>query len=242
MLYTDEMPDDTSGSSNNVRPNKIALDAGLVHRFKTLYTNLQRGASELEALAYNVRLQYLLADASKYDPAFEKWWCDFEMNKVFGSRANFTRYAAAGEAMERAEINKHADRMPITLSARYEVSLLTAEEIARCLENRYTRSAVGAEPTAPKKPAPVIHPNATAKEIRNWKKRWRNPKASDGTSSGDLTIEMVANIEKAISTALEPFKSVAVVSEINELLRRTRRRLQRAAEKSAKKKNGNGSG
>jgi hypothetical protein len=240
MVHMDEVSEDSAGSSK-VRSNRIPLNDALVRRFRTLYANLQQGTRDLEALAYHVRVQYLQADGQRYDPAFEKWWRTYEMAKIFGSRANFTKYANAGEAMEKANVHQYADRMPVSLAARYEVSQLEPDEIALCVENRYSRSTVGAEPTTPRRPTPVIHPNATAKEIRNWKKRWRHP-TGDGTSSSELTIETVADIERAVLSVLEPFSSTSLSTEIRELLRRTRRRLERAAEKATKKKIKSGSG
>ena len=144
--------------------------------------------------------------------------------------------------MQRATVKKYADRMPLGVTARYEVSQLTDEEINLCLENRFTRSEVGGERRAPKKPTPVIRSDSSAKEIRNWKNKWRDPKAKEPKSSDKLTLEELDEIANAITEAMKPFKGYELADEIEKLFRLHRKRLERAQAKASKKKNGNGSG
>lgn len=66
--------------------------------------------------------------------------------------------------------------MPTTLTALYEISQLTDDEVKLCLEDKYTRASLTSAPTGRKIPSPRIHPEVTANEITSWKKRWRNPK------------------------------------------------------------------
>ena len=144
MTATHEMPERSAGSTK-VPSNRLALDGGLVDEIKAMYRNGQRSTREIASKAYQLQVQYRPADSNRYDPKFDKWWRDYEMNGVFGSRSNFSKYAAIGEALERATIGRYADRLPVSFLALYEVSQLTSDEIALCVENRYSRAAVGAE-------------------------------------------------------------------------------------------------
>ena len=166
--------EDKLDTPNTPKPgsNKTPLDASEAEKIKKIATRIREGTEELEQEAYDLRLQYLQADGEKYEPEFVKWYKAHAMDEVFGSIPMFTKYAAAGEAMQRAVVKNYANRMPRGVTARYEVSLLKDDEIKMGLENRFTRSAIDAERTAPKKPMPVIRVDSTAKEIRNWRKKW----------------------------------------------------------------------
>jgi hypothetical protein len=221
--------------------NKIPLDAKEAVKIKEIASRIQKDTEELEQEAYTIRLQYLQADGEKYDPEFLGWFKSYEMKNVFGSLSTFTKYAAAGEVMQRETVKKYADRMPRGVTARYEMSKLRDDEIMFCLENRFTRSAVGAEPKAPKKPTPVIRPDSTAKEIRNWAKKWRHPKAKEPMPSDKLTLEELEEIANAITEAMKPFEGYEIAEEIESLLRIHRKRLKRtevAASKNTKSANG----
>jgi hypothetical protein len=216
--------------------NTIALDAGEVAYLRKLQKNVRNNVIALAGRAYQIRLQHLREDGKRYDKDFEKWWRDYELNRVFGKRSNFTKYAAAGEALEKAKINEYNDRMPITLNALYEVAQLGPDEIKLCLENRYVRSSVTATPTCPKQPDPVIHAEATDKEIRNWRKRWRHPDQYGPSSSDNLTSEELDEIASAVTKALKPYKGYELAKEIENLIRLHRKRLKRAEAKAAKKR------
>ena len=207
--------EDKLDTPNTPKPgsNKTPLDASEAEKIKKIATRIREGTEELEQEAYDLRLQYLQADGEK-----------------------FTKYAAAGEAMQRAVVKNYANRMPRGVTARYEVSLLKDDEIKMGLENRFTRSAIDAERTAPKKPMPVIRVDSTAKEIRNWRKKWRHPKAEQQKSSDKLTLDEIAEIGERIAAALEPFKGYEIAGEIENLVRLHRKRLERAEAKAAKKK------
>lgn len=224
--------------NNEANPagNKIALDQGLVEAIRQSHNKSREGIIEVAEKAYALRMQYLREDGKRYAAEFEGWWQTYKLKDIFGSRSNFTKYANAGEALKAATIDKYKDRLPITLTALDEVSHMTKEEILLCLENRYTRSAVGADPKAPKTASPVIYPNATAGEVKGWLKRWRNPTA-DGTAPGDkLTLDELAEIEKKVTEALEPYNGYELANEIKKLMQLKRKRIMRAEEKLAKKK------
>jgi hypothetical protein len=155
--------------------NRITLDETLVEEFKGYQKNIRDNTVAMAEKAYDIRSQYLSADGRKYDEVFEKWWNVHNLKKVFGKRANFTKWAMSGEALAKAEFSKYSDHMPTTLTGLYEVSQLTPEEVKLCLQDRYTRASLTDQPKGQKRPSPVIHPDASAAEIKAWRNRWRNP-------------------------------------------------------------------
>jgi hypothetical protein len=213
--------------------------------------------------AYEVRSQYLSADGRKYDSEFERWWDVHNLTKVFGNRANFTKWASAGKALAEAKFDKYSDRMPTTLTALYEVSQLTHDEVKLCLENRFTRTSLTDEPKGLKTPAPVIHPEATASEIKSWRKRWREPKVKStekrrlpfatlkvhgslydfdketGKHGGVLSPDKLKEMDDALVTSMKPYTEfVLLETNLTELLEGHQRRQQEAElrlERAAKK-------
>ena len=160
--------------------NKIPLNKELADRISTLIGNVRKSVLDLSALAADVRNQYLDSSGRKYDAAFEKFWKDFDLDGKFGSRANFTKYANVGDVISRvaAQFEAYVDRLPVTLSALYEISQLNNDEIGLCLTDTVKRTEVTADQTKwkkPKKPKPLIHPHVQAGVIAAWRKSWRNP-------------------------------------------------------------------
>ena len=122
--------------------NKIPLDRALVDEFVTYQKNIRDNTISMAQKAFDIRSQYLSADGRKYDPEFETWWSDYKLDTIFGKRANFTKWASAGEALSQARIGEYRDRMPTTLTALYEVSQLTPDELKLCVQDRYTRTSL----------------------------------------------------------------------------------------------------
>lgn len=217
--------------------NKIALNQELVEAIRQSHNKSREGIIEVAQKAYGLRAQYLREDDGKrYAPEFETWWSTYNLKGIFGSRSNFTKYANAGEALATAKVHKYMDRLPITLTALDEVFHMTPDEVAKCLENRYTRDTMEAEPKAPRTPSPVIHPNATAKELKGWLKRWRNPTAKAAAIGDMLTLDELAEIEKAVTAALDPYAGCELAGQINELMQQTRKRIKRVEKKRYKEK------
>jgi len=158
----------------------------------------------------------------------------------FGTLANFTKYALAGEAWEKAAAQGYRDRLPLTLNGLHEVSRYTSDEVKLAIQNTYTRISPTATPTAPKTPKPVIHSEATHRQIQKWLERWREPSPISKPSHDNVTLEELADIEKAMTKALKFWQGYEVAKELTEVLERTRRRLQRAEKKAAKKSKGGG--
>jgi hypothetical protein len=161
--------------------NLVPLDVGLKEKFQKLFRSLKRNTIALAQEAFQIHSQHYLVTERKYDKDFEVWWKIQGMDRVFGSRTNWTKWHRAGEAIEkvRARYEQNMDKLPVARDALYEIALLQPDELRLCLENKYTRTSVTQpEPEwhRPKSPKPVINPGATVGSIRNWRKNWREPR------------------------------------------------------------------
>jgi hypothetical protein len=163
--------------------NKIELNKELRDKFEGLFGVARTSVLEQVKLASLLRNQYLDETGRKYDPAFQAFWKDFSMDELFKSLSNFTKYAAAGDAISKVEkrFEQHFKRLPMNVSALYEVAQLTDEELQLCLHDTYKRFEITSDRSkwkSNKKPRPLINPQVTASEISNWRKNWNNPKAA----------------------------------------------------------------
>jgi hypothetical protein len=231
--------------------NTIALNRELVDEFKGYQKGIRGDTVSMAQKAFGIRSQYLSADGRKYDAVFESWWSTHDLDAVFGSRANFTKWASSGEALEKARIDEHSDQMPTTLTALYEVSQLTPGELKLCLQDRYTRTSLTDEPKGSKKPKPLIHPEVTAAEIKKWRVRWRSPKAKsyekrrlafatlqvhgslydEKSKHGSvvLTPEKLKEISDALTRSMTPYDDyVLLETKLEPLLEGHRRRQEQA--------------
>ena len=163
--------------------NKIELGQELKNQFVGLFGTARKSVLDQVKLASLVRNQYLDDTGRKYDAAFQTFWKAYSMNDLFKSLSNFTKYAAAGDAIIKVEkrYEQHFEKLPMTVAALYEVSQLTDEELELCLHDTYKRHEITSDKSkwkSNKKPKPLINPMVKASEISNWRKNWNNPKAA----------------------------------------------------------------
>lgn len=163
--------------------NRIELNQDLKDKFDRLFGVARRSVLEQVKLASLLRNQYLDETGRKYDPAFQSFWKDYSMNDLFKSLSNFTKYAAAGDAISKVEkrFEQHFKKLPMNVAALYEVSQLSDDELELCLHDTYKRFEITSDRSkwkSNKKPKPLINPQVTAPEISNWRKNWNNPKAA----------------------------------------------------------------
>ena len=161
--------------------NLVPLDAELKNNFQVLFRAVKKNTIDLAKQAFQIHSEHYSRTDRKYDKEFEVWWDSQGLDRLFGSRSNWTKWYRAGEAIEKvhAQFEKYADKLPATRDALYEVALLQPDELRLCLENRFTRTSVTqdeADWRRPKKPHPVINSGATAGSIRSWRKHWREPR------------------------------------------------------------------
>jgi hypothetical protein len=184
--------------------NLIKLDKVVADRIVELAGNVRKAGIELAKYAAELRAQYIDAKGN-YDKKFQDFWEKFELDKNFGQRANFTRYALAGRAIEKIEANfpqleTLEKRLPTSIAALYELSQLNLDEIKICLENTYKRKDLTTPQndwSRPKKPTPLITPSVTAAQLKSWREKWRNPTAAS-TDSRKLLLAVV-RLDKSLN-------------------------------------------
>ena len=160
--------------------NLVPLDAKLKKKFQELFRAEKRNTAALAKKAFQIHSEHYHVAERKYDKDFEMWWTIQAMDRVFGTRTNWTKWHRAGEAIEKvhARFRDYIDNLPVNRDALYEIAMLQGEELRLCLENKYTRTSV-TEPEAdwkrPRKAQPIINRRATAGSIRSWRKKWREP-------------------------------------------------------------------
>jgi len=217
--------------------NKTPLNKELADQLIALNGKIRRSIIELATIAATIRNQYLDATGSKYDGEFHAFWKKFSMEQNFGSLSNFTKYANSGDAIElvKAQFEQYEKRLPTTVSALYEFSLLKPEEMELCLEDTFTRTEATSDRSKwkqAKKPKPLISPSTTAATIKSWRTNWRNPKApvtdkrrlkiaeikvhgslydfKGGKPTGEITIGQIDQITAALKAALAQFPDLII--------------------------------
>ena len=228
MSFEHEQEKSNTEAKSDGAGNKIPLNKETAAEIRQLRKNGRDNLIALIERAHTIRMQHLGEKGKGYDPDFHRWWRSENMEQEFGTLSNFTKYAAAGEEWEKGTLHGYRDKLPLTLNGLYEVFQCTSDEVKLAIENTYTRTSLTAKPTAPKKPRPVIHPEATAAQIRRWREQWRDPSKRLRKPHDKLTLDELGEIEKAISEALGPFGGYEVAKELEEVLARTRRRLERS--------------
>lgn len=79
--------------------NLVLLDAGLKERFQKLFRAEKRNTVALAKEAFQIHGEHYHVAERKYDKDFEKWWTTQAMDRVFGTRTNWTKWHRAGEAI-----------------------------------------------------------------------------------------------------------------------------------------------
>ena len=223
--------------------NKIPLNKDLADQLIGLNNTIRKSIVELATIAAAIRNQHLDPNGKKYDSDFRTFWKNFSMERNFGSLSNFTKYANAGDAIEvvRAQFDKHVKRLPTTLSALYEFSLLNPDEMELCLDGTITRTEITSDRSKwhiPKKPRPLITPSTQAAAIKAWRTNWRNPKATPtdkrrlkiaeikvhgslydfkgGAHNGSISLEQIDQISAALKEAVAKFPDVIIRLDLDD--------------------------
>jgi hypothetical protein len=227
MSFDHEQDKSSTEAKSDGAGNKIPLNKETATEIRQLRKNIRDNLIELIEKAHNIRMQHLGENGKGYDADFHRWWRNENMKTEFGELPNFTKYAAAGEEWEKGGLHGYRDKLPLTLNGLYEVFLCNPDEVKLALQNTFTKESLTAKPTSPMRPKPVIHPEATARQIRRWRERWRDPSKRLRKPHDKLTLDELAEIEAAVEGALKPWKGYEVAKELQEVLARTRRRLER---------------
>ena len=94
MWKNARVPDDIN--FNVPGENKVSLDRTLAEEFRELKRNASKNLVQMALLAQGVRATNK-NQSGDYTKQFHEWYAEFNMEKLFGSKSNFTRYAQVGE-------------------------------------------------------------------------------------------------------------------------------------------------
>jgi hypothetical protein len=150
----------------------------LAEKFASLKIDATKNLVQMAILADAVR-EANLNQKKTYAETFHKWYEKFNMDKVFGSKSNFSKYADAGIVINKFK-NKLQDKfyqLPLKISVLYAIAEMTDEELDYAIRDHFIKDPKDHKiiKAKSKRPQPIINPNATAASISGWLKHWRNP-------------------------------------------------------------------
>jgi hypothetical protein len=234
----------------------------LAEKFRDLKVHASKNLVAMAILAHATREENL--DLKKnYKKEFHEWYNKYNMDKVFGTKSNFSKYADAGSVIThiKDKIKDKLHQLPIKISALVAISTMDEDEIKRALEDHYIKDPKDHTviKTKSKKPQPVINPEATTSSILSWLKNWRNPPVpntekrrlpfitiyadgsiydfdKEGNFSGKTTVEDLEKISKQIEKIIGDNNIHArIESKCSDIKNNHTKRKQRALDAASKK-------
>lgn len=181
--------------------NQVTISKQLENRLKDHFHTDRINRFQLYVLSSGMRRKYLDPHTQKYSDQFLAWYKKAGMPKLFGSIANFTKYASAGDVVDYVATNtsdpaKYLNQLPVSVGALYELSIILKsdeEAFKLCLQFTASRKSVD-EPKfdwKTKKP-PLISPKVTEQKVRAWRQKWENPPPPKVKRTDKRTLPMVS--------------------------------------------------
>lgn len=172
--------------------NQVALTEQLAQRLQTFVAKDRENRFQLCLLAGGIRNAYLDKKTKKYTDEFSRWYKKNKLDGLFGSLANFTKYALSGEviayvATKTSDPEKYLKQLPSSVGALYEIAAVDTESGKKILGDHETAIlCLNHRPSRTSRSQPkhewgyaagktVIHQHATEAEIHQWKRNWFNP-------------------------------------------------------------------
>jgi len=106
MWKNARVPDDIDFNVPGVNKT-IPLNRTLAEEFRDLKRNASKNLVQMALLAQGVRATNK-NQSGDYTKQFKEWYAEFNMEKLFGSKSNFTRYAQVGEVQGCSVLNTGA--------------------------------------------------------------------------------------------------------------------------------------
>ena len=166
--------------------NQITLSNELADEIRERFQIDRDNRFQLFLLAAGLRKKYLDEKTNQYADEFNDWFNTQELKGLFGSLANFTKYASAGDvvaytAKNTSNPDKFLKQLPVSIGALYEISQILTDKdgkelFRRCLHFTTTRKSID-EPKHDWKDSgvPLIRADISEAKIRQWRKDWENP-------------------------------------------------------------------
>src|SRR5262249_42129625 len=115
---------------SKITEGKIKLDSSVAERLKRLYNESHTTLFALAKLASQIRSENIDRKTGNYYPEFSTWWAENKLEEVFGKKANFSKYATAGDGLmglERHNIGE--SKFPTSVRTLYEIGRLPTEKL-----------------------------------------------------------------------------------------------------------------
>lgn len=166
--------------------NSVALTDALAITIRKHFANDRENRFQLFLLAAGIRKRYMKRKGAKkeeYEDEFRDWYASKDMDKLFGTLPNLTKYGAAGEVVAHTAAikdgEKYLSQLPTSIRALYSAHLLLQRDkkvFEVCLKVHPTRKTVDEPQTewGTKGNQPLIHPYATSEDIDAFIERWFN--------------------------------------------------------------------
>ena len=114
--------------------NRITFSNQLADEIRERFAADRDNRFQLFLLAAGLRKKYLNKKTKEYDKGFLDWLKAEQLEELFGSLANFTKYAAAGDVVDYVASKtsnpvKSLKQLPLSIGALYEISqILTGKK------------------------------------------------------------------------------------------------------------------
>lgn len=175
--------------------NQLTLSQKLADEIVSHFHADRNNRFQLFVLAAGLRKLHLnkVGGRETYSEAFTSWFNKQHLNQHFGSLANFTKYASAGDvvvhvAKNTSDSEKYLSALPVSMTALYEISqvlkqkktgkngLSGKELVDLCFQFTAKRANID-DPKHEWKTTkpPLIRKNTTAAVVRNWLRVWNDP-------------------------------------------------------------------
>jgi len=166
--------------------NRITFSNQLADEIKERFAADRGNRFQLFLLAAGLRKKYLNKTTKEYTKEFVGWMKAMQLDELFGSLSNFTKYAAAGDVVAYVATNtsnpeKYLKRLPLSVGTLYEISQILKDKNGKetfkvCLHFTAKRKSLS-QPKhewTTKTPA-LISPKTSEAVVRNWRRQWNDP-------------------------------------------------------------------
>lgn len=181
--------------------NQVTISKQLEKRLKDHFHTDRVNRFQLYVLSSGMRRKYLDPDTQKYSDQFLAWYKKAAMPKLFGSIANVTKYASAGDLVDYVATNtndpaKYLNQLPVSVGALYELSIilkLHEEAFKLCLQfTAFCKSVDEPKFDWKTKKPPLISPRVTEQKVRAWRQKWENPPPPKVKRTDKRTLPLVS--------------------------------------------------
>ena len=180
--------------------NRVTLGNELVEEIRQRFEDDRENRFQLYLLSSGIRRKYLDKKSGNYTDEFQSWYKKTKMDELYGSLANFTKYAMCGEVVnyvgtKTSNPDKYLKQLPVSVGSLYEISMILRSDedlFKMCLHYTPRRSSLDEEKYDWKTPRPaLINKSITELKVRTWRQKWENPPPPKQKRTDKRTLKFV---------------------------------------------------